>query len=70
MINQINAKLIKSAESGDLDQVKLLLENGANIHSHDDAALRWTSWNGHLEVVKFLIENGADVHAWDDAALR
>ncbi len=49
-----------------------MIENGANIHAYDSAALRIASKNGHLSVVQYLIENGANVviHAQDDNALR
>ena len=53
-----------------LDNIKFLVENGANIHADDDFALRWSSENGHLEVVKYLVENGADIQAEDNIALR
>lgn len=47
-----------------LDIIKELVEEGANIHVCDDYTLRWAAKNGHLEVVKYLIEKGADI---DDA---
>ena len=54
----------------DLDVIKSLFKEGADIHSCNDYALRWASEYGHLEIVKFLVENGADIHVWDDYALR
>jgi len=48
---------------------RAFIENGADVHASDDAALRWAAREGHLEVVKFLIENEANVHASNDAAL-
>ena len=54
MTNQINEKLIEAAKSGDLDQVRALIKEGADIHAWDDVALRWAASNGHLEVVKLL----------------
>ena len=66
----INCSLIIAAHLGDLAQVKLALEQGADIHAKDDSALRYAADSGHLEVVKFLFEKGADIHAVDDYALR
>lgn len=52
------------------DTIKMLVEQGANIHADENGALRWASAHGHLEVVKYLVENGANIHADDDYALR
>ena len=50
----LNKLLIESAENGKLDLVKISLSNGADIHTLDDRALRYSSENGHIEVVKYL----------------
>jgi ankyrin repeat protein len=55
---------------GHVEVVKLLLEQGANVHAEDDYALHLASHNGHVEVVKLLLEQGANVHAIDEYALR
>jgi len=34
-----------------------LIENGANIHAHDDFTLRWASKMNHMEVVDYLTES-------------
>jgi ankyrin repeat protein len=39
---------------GKLDIVKLLVEEGANIHYKNDYAIRCARANGYLEVVKYL----------------
>jgi hypothetical protein len=62
--------LIYASEHGSVELVKYALEQGADIHTFDDDALRVTSYNGHLEVVKYLVEHGADIHTFDDDALR
>jgi len=69
MINW-NGKLLDAATSGDLEQVKLALRNGADVHACHDDALRSAAYSGHLEVVKLLLQNGADVHALDYGTLR
>ena len=47
-----------------------MIDNGANIHVHDDFVLFWATVNGYLDLVKLLVEKGVDIHAWDDYALR
>ena len=53
--------LIKNSKN--LEIVKFLIENGANVHVNNNEVLKKASENGHLEVVKFLVQNGADVDA-------
>ena len=53
-----------------LDVIKELVREGANIHAYNDEALRWAAEKGHLKIVKFLVENGANIYANDDFALR
>jgi ankyrin repeat protein len=52
---KLNTGLIKAAEEGDLATIKLLIKQGADIHTKSDYALYWSAVNGHLEVVKYLI---------------
>ena len=57
--------LFKVAVSGNLEIVKVLVENEAEIdatNSEDRTALQGASNNGHKDVVAYLLENGADVH--------
>ena len=66
----INAKdrdgwtaLIWASCKGDLEIVKLLVENGADIDAKDNegwSALMEASYEGHLKVVKYLVEKGID----------
>jgi ankyrin repeat protein len=67
---QLNENLIKFAKIGDLNKIKLVLEQGADIHASNDEALRISAKNGHLEIVKYLVEHGANIHINDNAALR
>ena len=52
--------LIIASREGDIDKVKLLIDQGADINARDDQALRWASNNGHLDVVKLLKDKGGD----------
>ena len=65
----INDELFEACDSGNLENVKLLLENGANIHADNDRALMLASENGYLDIVKFLLKHGANIHAQEDSAI-
>ena len=60
----------KRYELLNVETIKMLMEAGADVHTGDDYALKWSAYNGYLEVVKYLIGAGADVHAENDLALR
>ena len=51
----------RAVKWGHLDIVKYLVENGIDIHTQNDQALKYACIHGRLEVVKYLIENGADI---------
>ncbi|KAJ7291257.1 ankyrin repeat-containing domain protein [Mycena rebaudengoi] len=46
--------------------VRLLLDNGADIHGGNNGALRVAAWRGHTEVMQLLLENGANVNEADE----
>jgi len=54
----------------DLQVIKQLVEDGANIHVDNDWPLIWAAGNGYLDIVEFLVEKGANIHADTDYALR
>jgi ankyrin repeat protein len=62
--------LYKASQNGNLEVVRYLVENSADVHHCDGWALRRASENGHLEVVKYLVKCGADIHVNNDIALR
>jgi len=71
-MNELNEKLFWAVHHGDLDQVKSLLEKGADIEAKDNdgwTPLHWAAANGHTAVAKFLFEKGADVQAKDNDGL-
>jgi ankyrin repeat protein len=56
-------KLQDAAEIGDLNQVKLLLQNGANVNSTDNRGrtpLYIASLGGKSNVASYLLDHGAD----------
>ncbi len=56
----INSKiLIAASEDGNLDVVKYLVSQGADIHADKDWALGLAAENGHLAIVKYLKLQGA-----------
>ena len=73
-VNSVNngwtTALTLSSSEGCTEIVKLLLENGANVHIRSGlfsvTALMLASFNGHTETVKLLLEYGADLEANDN----
>src|SRR5437867_4020276 len=65
----LNDALSLASEKDQLGVVKYLVNKGANVHAHDDLALRRASAHGHSEIVKYLISVGANVHANGNQAL-
>ena len=67
---QTFSPLIRAAERGRTEVVKLLLEKGADVNVKQigtgATALIMASQGGHTEVVKLLLEKGADVNAKDN----
>lgn len=49
---------------------KYLLENGVDIKTDNNCAIRFASERGYIDLVKFLHENGADITAYDNYAVR
>ncbi|MEE8216502.1 MAG: ankyrin repeat domain-containing protein, partial [Acidiferrobacterales bacterium] len=55
-----------AAENGDLDKVKRLIGEGADVNARDDYSLtplHFSAGAGHTAVVELLIAEGADVNA-------
>jgi len=65
-MKDIDKELLNACKDGDLEKVKQLLEEGADVNVKDEkgrTALMFASWYGHKKVVKQLLEKGADVNA-------
>ena len=57
--------LFEAAKNGDLDQVKQLVENGADVNAmgeHNITPFLWAYFSGHTEVVKHLLSKGGKVN--------
>jgi ankyrin repeat protein len=62
----LESKLINCAKNGDLDNLKLLIDEGVNINSVDSGwgstALMFATQNNRVNCVQELLSAGADVH--------
>lgn len=60
-------KLCSAVKSGDIQTVKVQVENGVDVNARDSefqvTALSWAALQGHTEIAALLIERGADVNA-------
>ena len=65
----INQLFKRAASENYLIIVEFLFKNGADIHYHNDYALRISARRGHLDIVKFLIKNGANINVLESEAL-
>ena len=61
--------LIYASQNGHLDTVKYLIERKVNIHTKNDAALKWATSHGHYNIVKYLVESGAAIHSENNRCL-
>lgn len=59
----VDKSLVEAAKSGNLSDVAVALDHGAQIDRLDGpwSALIWAAKNGHNEVAKFLLDRGARV---------
>ena len=60
------SNLIESSRIGNVEQVKLLLLNGADVNFKGNDgynSLMYASTDGHREIIEILLLNGADVNA-------
>jgi uncharacterized protein len=67
---RLNAKLGAAAATGNVRDIKILLDEGADIDCHgasrwDDTPLGIAAYNGHLPAVRLLLDRGADIEAQD-----
>lgn len=60
----LDNKLLEAVKQGNIENVKELLSQGADINISDEygeTPLHSAALYGHLDVVKYLVEQGADV---------
>jgi len=63
-------KLKYVGERTDLKVLKMLLDEGADIHAGADGLIYWAATKGHTDIVAFALDQGADIHVENDAPLR
>ena len=62
-LSDIGTPLMRAADAGRIDEVRRLLQNGADVNEKIDGglnALMLAARRGHIEVVKVLLQAGAD----------
>ncbi len=67
--NYSSLNFIEAAENGNLQAIKMWVEQGAAIRHELKKAFQLAAQSGHLEVVKYLIEHGAHPYIEDGGAL-
>lgn len=50
--------------------MRILIDNGANIHANRSAAICLASYKSNIKVMKILLKAGIDIHTNNDEALR
>lgn len=61
----LTGALFEAAKNGELDQVKRLVESGADVNAvgeHHITPFLWAYFSGHIEVVKYLLSKGGNVN--------
>src|SRR3990167_7916653 len=59
----LDRQLIQECENGNLEKIKFLVSQGADIRDQNDVPICGASGIGHLETVKWLALHGADIRA-------
>jgi len=65
---EVNVAVRLASLYGNLEVVKCLVANGADVRSMDDCCVSWAAKRGHLDVVKYLVSQGADARTYNDEA--
>ncbi|GIP04713.1 hypothetical protein J28TS4_31200 [Paenibacillus lautus] len=68
MKKNMDRQLIESAEQGNTEQVRQLLQSGANIDATDEqgrTAVMAATYRNHVDTVDALIQAGADINIQD-----
>jgi ankyrin repeat protein len=67
--DELNWNLLDATARGNLEEVKSLIDRGAQVDTEDfgkKTPLHWAALNGRTEEAKFLIDRGTQVDAEDD----
>lgn len=70
MTESLNKLLLQAAKNGDLDRIKQILAEGANINAIDSSSgagvISCSVRYGRFECFEYLLNNGADIHQPED----
>ena len=69
-VSDQNKSLLQAAADGDIDKVKSLLSEGADVNvrgAYGQTALHNAVVKGHRSIVRLLMDKGANIDAMDDA---
>ena len=58
----LNESLIEAAKSGDLEQVRALVEKGADPNFGEIPSFSWAYFKGHTDISKWLLNQGGNVN--------
>lgn len=61
--------LVTAAAKGEVENVRRLLANDADIHFNTDLPLRAAAFTGNLATLQVIVEKGGDIHANKEEAL-
>jgi ankyrin repeat protein len=68
----LNSSLIQAVKDGDIDRVRLLIAQGADINTRDNRGgtpLHWAVYYNRKEIAKLLLMQGADINIKDKNGL-
>jgi len=65
----LDESFTRSCFNGDLEHIKVLIKQGANIHAHEDYGLRYAGHLGHADVVAYLFSLEPNSLRWNDDTL-
>lgn len=61
---------LKPRKKIDLEVVKALIKEGADIHADYDYVLQWAAGSGQFDMVELLVSEGANIHARGEYSLQ
>jgi len=67
--DELNGRLLSASGEGNLEEVKSLLDRGANVNAEDhikQTPLHMAAWFDSTEIARLLLDRGARVDAEDD----
>jgi ankyrin repeat protein len=65
-----NYSLIEAIKCENINLVKYLCENGANITFYGNYAIRTAAWHNYYDIVVYLNNNGADIRANNNEIIK